>query len=45
VSQREIADVLGITETNVATKVGRLKQRFRREASVDTSQGESHGAR
>jgi RNA polymerase sigma-70 factor (ECF subfamily) len=45
VSQREIADVLGITETNVATKVGRLKQRFRREAGVDDSQGERHGAR
>jgi RNA polymerase sigma factor (sigma-70 family) len=30
-SQREIADVLGITETNVATKIGRLKQRLRDE--------------
>jgi RNA polymerase sigma-70 factor (ECF subfamily) len=28
-SYREIADVLGITETNVATKLGRLKQRIR----------------
>lgn len=28
-SYREIADVLGISETNVATKIGRLKQRIR----------------
>jgi RNA polymerase sigma factor (sigma-70 family) len=28
-SQREIAEILGITETNVATKIGRLKQRLR----------------
>ncbi|MET4728325.1 RNA polymerase sigma factor (sigma-70 family) [Lysobacter enzymogenes] len=26
---REIADVLGLSETNVATKIGRLKQRLR----------------
>lgn len=30
-SQREIAEILGITETNVATKIGRLKQRIRTE--------------
>ena len=30
-SHREIAEVLGITETNVATKVGRLKQRIRQQ--------------
>lgn len=30
-SQREIADILGISETNVATKIGRLKQRIRNE--------------
>jgi RNA polymerase sigma-70 factor, ECF subfamily len=30
-SQREIAEVLGLTETNVATKLGRLKQRLRRD--------------
>jgi RNA polymerase sigma-70 factor (ECF subfamily) len=29
--QREIAEVLGITETNVATKIGRLKQRLRQQ--------------
>ncbi len=28
-SQREIAEILGISETNVATKIGRLKQRIR----------------
>lgn len=27
--QREIADVLGLSETNVATRIGRLKQRLR----------------
>ncbi len=30
-SYREIADVLGISETNVATKISRLKQRIRQE--------------
>lgn len=30
-SHREIADILGITETNVATKIGRLKQRIRND--------------
>lgn len=29
--QREIAEVLGISETNVATKISRLKQRIRTE--------------
>ena len=29
--QREIADILGITESNVSTKIGRLKQRVRDE--------------
>ena len=28
-SHREIADILGISESNVATKLGRLKQRLR----------------
>ena len=28
-SQREIAEILGLSETNVATRVGRLKQRLR----------------
>jgi RNA polymerase sigma-70 factor (ECF subfamily) len=30
-SYREIADVLGITETNVATKIGRLKSKMKQE--------------
>jgi len=30
-SQREIAEILGLSETNVATKIGRLKQRLRDE--------------
>lgn len=30
-SHREMADVLGLSETNVATKIGRLKQRLRNE--------------
>ena len=29
--QREIADILGITEANVSTRIGRLKQRLRNE--------------
>jgi RNA polymerase sigma-70 factor (ECF subfamily) len=29
--QREIADILGISESNVSTKIGRLKQRLRDE--------------
>jgi RNA polymerase sigma-70 factor (ECF subfamily) len=28
-SQREIGEILGLSETNVATKIGRLKQRIR----------------
>lgn len=35
-SQREIAEVLGITESNVSTKLNRLKQRIREQlASAD----------
>jgi len=41
-SYRDIAAILGITETNVATKISRLKQRFAREMGA---QGESHGTR
>ena len=29
--QREIAEILGLSETNVSTKIGRLKQRVRAE--------------
>jgi RNA polymerase sigma factor (sigma-70 family) len=43
---REIADVLGITETNVATKLNRLKQRLRTEIdSRAGGTGEPHGTR
>jgi RNA polymerase sigma-70 factor (ECF subfamily) len=34
-SYAEIADVLGISETNIATKLSRLKQRFRRDAAAE----------
>lgn len=34
-SYREISEVLGISETNVGTKLGRLKQRMRRELAAD----------
>ena len=34
-SYREIASVLGLTETNVATKLSRLKERFRRELTTN----------
>jgi RNA polymerase sigma-70 factor (ECF subfamily) len=34
-SYREIAEVLGITETNVATKINRLKQRIRSGIAED----------
>ena len=34
-SQREIAEILGITETNVATKIGRLKERLRKNMSEE----------
>jgi RNA polymerase sigma factor (sigma-70 family) len=37
-SYREIAGVLGISETNVATKIGRIKEKFRQQA------GAKHGA-
>jgi RNA polymerase sigma factor (sigma-70 family) len=29
--QREIAEILGISESNVSTKIGRLKERIRNE--------------
>ena len=36
-SYREIADILGISETNVATKINRLKQRIRADMAADHS--------
>ena len=38
-SYLEIAEILGISETNVATKISRLKRRFRDESE----DGEEHG--
>lgn len=35
-SGREIADVLGISESNVATKIGRLKERLRRTVKEES---------
>ena len=32
-SQREIGEIVGLTETNVSTKIGRLKQRLRNDLS------------
>ena len=36
-SYREMADILGISETNVATKISRLKQRIRADMASDNS--------
>jgi RNA polymerase sigma factor (sigma-70 family) len=38
-SYREIAGVLGISETNVATKIGRIKEAFRQQAGVKHGTG------
>jgi RNA polymerase sigma factor (sigma-70 family) len=43
--QREIAEVLGITESNVATKIGRLKQRLRQQMAGTDDGSDSHGTR
>lgn len=37
-SYREIASILGITETNVATKISRLKERVRKEMTQTTGE-------
>ena len=45
-SQREIAEILGLTETNVATKIGRLKNRLREEIGHALNHTEiEHGTR
>jgi len=41
-SQREIADILGISESNVATKLNRLKERIREQ--LNNPDPTSHGA-
>jgi len=43
-SHREIAGVLGISETNVATKIGRIKEAFR-QRSLSATSGSEHGTR
>jgi RNA polymerase sigma-70 factor (ECF subfamily) len=43
--QREIAEVLGISETNVATKIGRLKQRLRQQMAGTQDGSDTHGTR
>lgn len=37
-SYREIASILGITETNVATKISRLKERVRKQMTQTTGE-------
>jgi RNA polymerase sigma factor (sigma-70 family) len=39
-SYAEIADILGITETNVATKINRIKQKLRDQAQASQRTGE-----
>jgi RNA polymerase sigma factor (sigma-70 family) len=39
-SYTEIADILGITETNVATKINRIKQKLRNQAQASQLKGE-----
>ena len=36
-SYREMADILGISETNVASKISRLKQRIRADMAPDNA--------
>ncbi len=42
-SYRETAEILGITETNVATKIGRLKQRIRKHSAGIGIEGVTDG--
>jgi RNA polymerase sigma factor (sigma-70 family) len=42
-SYAEIADVLGISETNAATKISRIKQRFRQQMTSAANSKEAHG--
>lgn len=41
----EIADVLGISETNVATKLGRIRQKLREQAVAMETEGAKNGTR
>ena len=42
---REISEILGISETNVATKISRLKQRVRKYSAELHGEGATHGTR
>lgn len=44
-SYAEIADVLGISETNVATKLNRIKQKLRGQMVAPRAEGEQNGTR
>lgn len=44
-SYAEIAEVLGISETNVATKLGRIKQKLRGQMTAAETAGVQHGTR
>ena len=44
-SYSDIAEILGISETNVATKISRLKQRVRKQTAEPDSEGSNDGTR
>lgn len=44
-SYRDIGEILGITETNVATKISRLKQRVRKRSAEINGEGATNGTR
>jgi RNA polymerase sigma-70 factor (ECF subfamily) len=44
-SYAEIADVLGISETNVATKLARIRQKLRVQAVAMETEGAKNGTR
>ena len=42
-SHRESGEVLGMTEGNVATRLGRIRQQLRRVAGAESTSGAEHG--
>ena len=44
-SYMEIADVLGISETNVATKINRIKNKLRSQMTATETEGAKYGTR
>jgi DNA-directed RNA polymerase specialized sigma24 family protein len=40
-----IAEILGISETNVGTKIGRIKQKLREMSAADEGEAVGHGTR